>query len=90
MPSCPLGGQSCYVTRSRLGQALLRLEQSLLETREQEQRMESLLSVWEQSWSARREQMTRQLEIIETQLNDLSGDDEIAPQLSLVSGPDAT
>lgn len=73
--------------KSRLGQSLLRLQQSLTRHRRQQQQADSAFVQWQNKWIGRRDQIAERLELIESKLGDLSGESKISvPQLTLVGG----
>lgn len=87
MPSSQCEGRERLESaKSRLGEALLRLQSSLEKTRGQENRFNATLNLWQQKWSSRREQIRRRLAAIESHLEQFSEPAESAPQLSLVVG----
>jgi uncharacterized membrane protein YgaE (UPF0421/DUF939 family) len=71
--------------RSRLGESLLRLHQNLDQTRTTEQAAEDQLSQWQERWSDRKEQISRRLELIDRQLENLVQMHQRRPQLSVVA-----
>jgi len=73
------------MVKSRLGQSLLRLECSLSESRQGEQQAEIVLAQWRERWLEHRDRITRRLELIESQLVELTGEsDNNRPKLSVV------
>ena len=73
------------MVKSRLGQSLLRLECSLAECRQAEQRADIVLDQWRERWFKNRDRIAHRLELIETQLDQLTGEtDSNRPQLSVV------
>lgn len=71
--------------RSRLGASLVRLEQNLDETRTAETAAEDQFHQWQDKWSLRRDQISRRLELLDRQLENLVQNQESRPQLSLVA-----
>ena len=56
------------IATSHLGRSLLRLHRRMEQTREEEARVEHLFRHWEESWSNRRDELARRLEMLEDQL----------------------
>ena len=71
--------------RSRLGASLVRLEQSLDETRTTEKAAADQFHQWQDKWSERRDQISRRLELLDRQLENLVQNQQGRPQLSLVT-----
>lgn len=61
--------QKFHSVKSRLGQALLRIQQSLEEGRREEAETKSRYALWRKSWLDRRERIAERLEYLETQLD---------------------
>jgi len=86
MPLCEHGATDIRrLHRSRLGESLLRLHQNLDQTRTTEQTAEDQLSQWQERWSDRKEQISRRLELIDRQLENLVQMHQRRPQLSVVA-----
>lgn len=75
--------------RSRVGESLRRLQQNLEQTRQVETVADEQFRVWQERWSARREQIAQRLEMIDSQLEQLSRHNPQRPQLSLVGAADS-
>lgn len=71
--------------KSRLGESLLRLHQNLDQTRTVEQAAEDQFREWQERWSDRKEQISRRLEVIDRQLENLVKLHQHRPQLSVVT-----
>ena len=71
--------------RSRLGDSLLRLQQTFSRTRQTDIVAEDRFEEWQERWAHRREQIARRLEIIDRQLEALVRDGTDRPQLSVVA-----
>jgi hypothetical protein len=77
--------QEFRMVKSRLGQSLLRLECSLANSRQNEQRADIVLAQWRERWSEHRDRIGQRLELIESQLAQLTGETSHAPpKLSIV------
>jgi hypothetical protein len=73
------------MVKSRVGQSLLRLESSLAECKQAEQRADIVLDQWRERWLKNRDRIAHRLELIESQLDQLTGEDHPKrPQLSVV------
>ena len=74
---------------SRLGQSLLRLQQSMEQTRAEETRVESLFRSWQAKWSDQRDALSERLRSLESQLDRLTAEAARAPapRLTLVAFP---
>jgi uncharacterized protein YukE len=57
--------------KSRLGESLLRLNQNLEQSRTTERIAEDQFHDWQERWSERKEQISRRLELIDRQLENL-------------------
>jgi hypothetical protein len=57
--------------RSRLGDALVRLQEGIEQSRRDEARINGMFQTWQKQWSCRRELIAHRLEMIETQLERL-------------------
>ena len=87
MPLCELDATALRPRhRSRLGESLVRLMQNLEQTRTNENAAEDQLHQWQDKWSARRDQISRRLELLDVQLENLVQHEQGRPQLALVSG----
>ena len=87
MPLCELDATDIRRRhRSRLGASLVRLMQNLDETRMAEIAAEDQLHQWQGKWSERRDQISRRLELLDLQLENLVQNEQGRPQLALVSG----
>ncbi|MGE3316696.1 MAG: hypothetical protein AB7O26_16385 [Planctomycetaceae bacterium] len=75
------------IEKSRLGQSLLRLHQTLEQGRAAEEGVETLLSSWQKKWSTRRDEIANRLELIEQQLDELGRPSTAGPRLSIVGVP---
>jgi hypothetical protein len=76
--------------RSRLSDALLRLQNGIEQSRRDEARVESMFQTWQKQWSGRRELIAHRLEMIERQLEKLmpkEGSDTPPPQLVVFGVP---
>ena len=71
-------------TRSRIGESLIRLHQNLEQNRRNEACGESLFDSWQRRWSSRRDQIASRLQMIEEQLERLTGDAGPAARFSIV------
>ena len=70
--------------KSRLGQSLLRLQHGLARHRQQQQ-ADSAFVQWRNKWMGHRDQIAQRLALIESKLDDLSGEAKKSiPQLTLV------
>lgn len=88
MTLSPRAGRPPFrIEKSRLGQSLMRLHQTLEQGREAEEGVESLLSNWQKKWSARRDEISNRLELIEKQLDEMGRPMTSAPKLSIVGVP---
>ena len=86
MPHCELDATAIRRRhRSRLGASLVRLEQSLDEARATEKAAADQFHEWRDKWSVRRDQISRRLELIDRQLENLVQNEQGRPQLSLVA-----
>jgi hypothetical protein len=87
MPLCELDATDIRQRhRSRLGASLVRLMQNLDETRVAENVAEDQLHQWRDRWSERRDQISRRLELLDLQLENLVQHEQGRPQLALVAG----
>ena len=90
MRSTPIDSATKHTAMSRLGRSLIRIhkekDHSIVETAQ----ADVLFSTWQQKWASRREEIARRLEMIESQLADLTESDEPRPQLSLVGSAEDT
>jgi hypothetical protein len=75
------------IEKSRLGQSLMRLHQTLEQGRVAEDGVESLLSSWQKKWSARRDEIANRLELIEKQLDEMGRPMSSTPKLTVVGVP---
>lgn len=73
--------------KSRLGESLLRLHRNLDQSRTTEQTAENQFHQWQERWSDRKEQISRRLEVIDRQLENLVKLHQHRPQLSVVTAP---
>ncbi len=73
--------------KSRLGRSLIRIHQGSEHNRLQWQHAEDLFQNWKKRWEHRRGQISRRLELIEDQLEELSGRQERPPKLAILTGP---
>ncbi len=88
MTSSPRAGRPSFVlAKSRLGQSLLRLHNSLDQGRQEDEAVETLLTSWQKRWATRRDEIARRLEMIERQLDQMARAKEPAPRLSLAIVP---
>ena len=88
MPSSQLEDRrELQSVKSRLGRSLVRLHRNLEHNRDEEARVDSLFSSWQQKWSNRRDQIARRLALIETQLDQLAEETEQPPRLAVVGVP---
>src|SRR5580704_3184325 len=71
--------------KSRLGESLLRLHQNLDQARTAEEAAEDQFREWQERWSDRKEQISRRLEVIDQQLENLVKLHQHRPQLSVVT-----
>ena len=73
--------------KSRLGQSLLRLQHSLTSHRRQQQQADSAIVQWRNKWMGHRDQIAQRLALIESKLDEFSGEaKKSSPQLTLVGG----
>lgn len=73
------------MVKSRLGQSLRRLERSLANSRQSEQRADIVLAQWRERWWEHRDRIGQRLELIESQLAQLTGEtSHNPPKLSIV------
>ena len=87
MPLCELDANDIRRRhRSRLGESLVRLMQNLDESRTAEIAADDQLHRWQDKWSERRDQISRRLELLDVQLENLVQNQQGRPQLSLVAG----
>ena len=82
--SVPANAQS-EASKSRLSHSLLRLHKSMEASRQHEQQMQRLFKNWEDRWSSQSTELAQRLEYIESQLSDLSDEEDASPRLSVVS-----
>ncbi len=89
MPSIEKTGQEQLDSvKSRLGRSLLRLHRSLEENREQQDRVDSVFTLWQSKWTSHREQITRRLALIEAQLAKMGTPaEQQPPQLAIIGVP---
>ena len=82
----PRPPQNWESLRSRLGQSLLCLHQSMEQTRLEETRAETAFTAWQEKWSSGRDRISKRLALIESQLADFArqSEPENAFQLSVV------
>lgn len=76
--------------RSRLSEALLRLQNGIEQSRRDEARVETMFHAWQKQWSGRRELIAHRLEMIERQLERMipkEGGDTKPPQLVVFGVP---
>ena len=86
MPLCEHGATDIgRPHKSRLGESLLRLHQNLDQTRTTERAAEDQFQQWQERWSDRKEQISRRLELIDRQLENLVQMHQRRPQLSVVA-----
>jgi uncharacterized membrane protein YgaE (UPF0421/DUF939 family) len=86
MPLCEHGATDIRRPhKSRLGESLLRLHRNLDQTRTTEQDAEDQFHQWQERWSDRKEQISRRLELIDRQLENLVQMHQRRPQLSVVA-----
>jgi L-lactate utilization protein LutB len=77
------------ISRSRLGESLIRLQRHLVESRRSHDAAEDDFLSWQERWAHRRDQIAHRLELIDSQLEQLVQDNTRFPQLTLVgSGVD--
>jgi len=74
-------------SKSRLGESLLRLHRRLEESRDEESRGENLFRIWQMKWFGRRDQISRRLELVESQLQRVSQQGTTTVRLSVVGAP---
>ena len=87
MPLCELDATDIRRRQgSRLGASLVRLMQNLDETRLAANVAEDQFHQWQDRWSERRDQISRRLELLDVQLENLVQHEQGRPQLALVSG----
>jgi len=73
------------MVKSRLGQALLQLEKNLAAVKREQQQAEVALTAWRGRWQNNRDRIAQRLELIETQLDQLTDEPAIdTPRLSVV------
>ncbi len=70
--------------RSRFSESLIRIHQSIEESRRNEARVEDLFQAWQKKWVRKRTQIKSRLELIEQQLDALSTGESPQPKLSVV------
>jgi hypothetical protein len=91
MSSQPCRDRTEFETvRSRLSEALLRLQNGIEQSRRDEARVETMFHTWQKQWSGRRELIAHRLEMIERQLERLTpkeGGDSQPPQLVVFGVP---
>jgi hypothetical protein len=86
MPLCELDATDIRQRhRSRLGASLVRLMQNLDESHTAQNAAEDQLHQWQDKWSERRDQISRRLELLDMQLENLVQKEQGRPQLALVS-----
>jgi hypothetical protein len=73
--------------RSDLGKSLLRLQHNLELVKEKEVCYENLTKEWKEKLSNRRQQISRKLKSLETQLGHLMQEPSAPPQLAIVCSP---
>jgi hypothetical protein len=61
----------CEPVRSRLGEALVRLQEGIEQSKRDEARIDGMFQAWQKQWSSRRELIAHRLQMIETQLERL-------------------
>jgi hypothetical protein len=86
MAACQNEGdqEQLATVQSCLGDALIRIHQTIERTRHHEAHVENLFHSWQSKWGRRREQIMTRLEHIESQLNQLTQTPEPTPSLSVV------
>jgi hypothetical protein len=73
------------MVRSRVSEALLRLQHGIERSRRDEARIEGLFHAWQKQWASRRDLIAHRLEMIEQQLQKLvPGEGSAAPPPQLV------
>ena len=70
--------------RSDLGKSLLRLQHNLKLVKEKEICYENLATEWKNKLSNRREQISRKLKLLESQLDNIMQEPSAPPQLAIV------
>ena len=88
MPSHQQGAETLQVSsKSRLGESLLRLHRRLEQSRDEENQGENLFRIWQMKWFGRRDQISRRLELVESQLKKVSQTGTTRVRLSVVGTP---
>lgn len=73
--------------RSDLGKSFLRMQRNLEQVREKEACYENLATEWKDKLSNRREQISRKLKSLESQLAKIMQEPSAPPQLAIVCSP---
>ncbi len=84
MRSLRIDSGTQQIPKSRLRRSLIRIHKNRNHFIDDSHRADDLFFAWQQKWGNRREEIARQLEMIESQLAELGETDTSRPQLSLV------
>jgi len=74
-------------SKSRLGESLLRLHRRLEESRDEQSEGENLFRIWQMKWFGRRDQISRRLELVESQLQGVPRRGTTTVRLSVFGAP---
>lgn len=72
-------------SRSRVGESLRRLQQTIEQTRQTSHQADEQFAAWHAKWTDRSDQIAQRLEMIDAQLEQVARQNQPRPQLSLVA-----
>ncbi len=89
MPPLPLDARPSRI-RTRLEASLIRLQAALRRGIQREKTDETLYAEWQTRWAGRRDELSRRLTAIDSQLNSWAPNERIAPRLAVIDEMDET